>query len=158
MPALLSHMRGTAFSVDGYLHQAEDVLPTKNAGVATRFVRSASRRLAMAGHFPARLFLLVLFFGFFSETCLQGQVQLDRFFPPVVGVGQSIELKVEGKFPEWPITLKTDSENVSVTAAEKSGQVLVEVKEPATPGVVWVRGWDKKSAKNIRLSFIPISV
>ena len=149
MPALLSHMRGTAFSVDGYLHQAEDVLPTKNAGVATRFVRSASRRLAMAGHFPARLFLLVLFLGCFSETCLQGQVQLDRFFPPVVGVGQSIELKVEGKFPEWPITLKTDSENVSVTAAEKSGQVLVEVKEAATPGVVWVRGWDKKSASGL---------
>lgn len=105
-----------------------------------------NRGLVRRVNFLPRFLLLVFFLGCFSGNCVQGQIQLDRFFPPAVGVGQSLELNVEGKFPEWPIELVTDCENVSVQAADKSGHVRVEVNELATPGVVWVRGVDETSA------------
>ena len=120
----------------------------------TLFVVSGVGQLVSTGlmklvNVRSTLLFFFVVLGCCSGNCLQGQIQLDRFFPPAVGVGQSLELKVEGKFPEWPIDLVTDCGNVSVKAAEKSGQVVVEVNELATPGVVWVRGLDKTSASGL---------
>jgi len=117
------------------------------SGVKARVMGSSS--LVSVVQFLPRLLLLLCVLAGFSGKSLQGQIQLDRFFPPAVGVGQSLEIKVEGKFPEWPIELVTDCGHVSVQAAEKSGQVVVEVNELATPGVVWVRGLDKTSASGL---------
>ncbi|HBV66677.1 MAG TPA: serine protease [Rhodopirellula sp.] len=126
--------------------EVEYLLPLKSLLVSSGDGDMGYRSQVRWGNFLPRPFLLLVFIGCFSGNCLQAQIQLDRFFPPAVGVGQSVELKVEGKFPNWPIELVTDCGNVSVQSAEKSGQVLVEVNELATPGVVWVRGLDETSA------------
>ncbi len=128
---------------------AECLLPLKGLSVASGVAQIVSGGLMKREHLLLRLALLFLYLGCCTSNCVQGQVQLDRFFPPSVGVGQSIELKVEGKFPEWPIKFRTDCENVSVRAAEESGQVTVEVDDLATPGVIWIRGLDKSSASGL---------
>jgi hypothetical protein len=125
------------------------LLPLKTLFVVSVLGQLVSRGLMKLVNVRSTLLLFFVVLGCCSGNCLQGQIQLDRFFPPAVGVGQSLELKVEGKFPEWPIKLVTDCGNVSVQAAEKSGQVLVEANELATPGVVWVRGSDKTSASGL---------
>ena len=102
------------------------LLPLKTLFVVSGLGQLVSRGLMKLVNVRSTLLLFFVVLGCCSGNCLQGQIQLDRFFPPAVGVGQSLELKVEGKFPEWPIKLVTDCGNVSVQAAEKSGQVLVE--------------------------------
>ena len=97
---------------------------------------------------PRVLVIFIAMSGFFNSSVL-AQIQLDRFFPPAVGVGQSTEIKAEGKFPKWPIKLTTDTVGVAVQAAEESGVLQVDVKSDATPGVVWVRGWDDNSASGL---------
>ena len=129
--------------------QMEYPLSLKGLSVSAGVGEKVSSSLVKLVHcLPMFLWLLGVL-GWFPSNCVQAQIQLDRFFPPAVGVGQTVELKVEGKFPEWPIELVTDCDEVSVQAAEKSGQVLVEVNELATPGVVWVRGLDKTSASGL---------
>ncbi|MDB4749824.1 serine protease [Rubripirellula sp.] len=124
-------------------------VPFHGIGVTSVRGKVLSVRQTRMFHSLVRVLLFVCLVGWFPSSHLQAQIQLDRFFPPAVGVGQSTEMKVEGKFPEWPIDLKTDRKDVSVQAAEKSGEVLVEVKADATPGVVWVRGVDKSSASGL---------
>ena len=129
--------------------QAKYAVPLRSLFDESGLVRAVSRRLAKAVHSLPGLRLLFFFLCCLASNRLQGQIQLDRFFPPSVGVGQNIEITVEGKFPKWPVELSTDCDHVSVRAAEKSGQVLVEVNDLATPGVVWVRGLDKTSASGL---------
>ncbi len=128
------------------LQRAKQPTSQARVGGSGAFVRGISGRAAKVAHALPRLLFVLLFVCCVFSCRLNAQIQLDRFFPPAVGVGQSTEIKVEGKFPEWPIELSTDCEDVSVRATEKSGQVLVEAKKTATPGVVWVRGLDKTSA------------
>jgi len=78
-----------------------------------------------------------------------GQVQVDRFFPPAVGVGQSVVIQAEGKFPSWPIEVVVDRSDVSIKAEKDSGKLKVEVAQGVAPGIAWVRVLDSTSASGL---------
>lgn len=80
---------------------------------------------------------------------VSGQVQLDRFFPPAVGVGQSVVIQAEGKFPKWPIDVVVDRSDVSIKAEKDSGKLKIEVAADAAPGIAWVRVLDSTSASGL---------
>ena len=85
-------------------------------------------------------------------------MQLDRFFPPAVGAGQSVVIQAEGKFPKWPIEVVVDRSDISIQADKDSGKLKVEVPGDAAPGIAWVRGLDATSASNlVPLLIEPIS-
>ena len=77
------------------------------------------------------------------------QVQLDRFFPPAVGIGGEAVVKAEGKFPSWPVAIDVDRDDVSVEVSEDSGSLKVVVNGDATPGVAWIRMRDADSASSL---------
>ncbi len=52
-----------------------------------------------------------------------GQVELDRFFPVAVQAGQSVALKAEGKFPQWPVKIECDGAASRSLVAKKTGRV-----------------------------------
>ena len=85
---------------------------------------------------------------------LEAQIQLDRFFPPVVTQGATTSVKAEGKFPSWPCEFHCDRSDIKITAEKDSGSLSVTVEPHALAGVVWVRATDQSSAS----SQIPIQI
>lgn len=78
-----------------------------------------------------------------------GQVKLDRFYPPAVAIGVESSLKAEGKFPNWRVSVDCDRPEISITAGKDSGDLKVAVPKDASPGVAWVRLHDKVSASSL---------
>ncbi|MCA9136139.1 MAG: hypothetical protein KDB00_05255 [Planctomycetales bacterium] len=85
----------------------------------------------------------------FSTRAANAQVQLDRFFPPVVAAGTQTLVTAEGKFPSWPPKVFCDSRHVTITAEKDSGKMTVDVSGESPPGVAWVRLYDDDSATNL---------
>ena len=80
---------------------------------------------------------------------VQGQVKLDRFFPPVVARGSDANFVGEGKFPEWPVKVACDRKDIQIAPQKDSGKFLVAVGKNAPPGVTWIRVYDGTSASNL---------
>ncbi len=79
------------------------------------------------------------------ETAL-AQIQVDRFYPPVVSAGQMSLVQAEGKFPKWPAKFVCDRDDVQIAAADESGKLNVTIPASSAPGVTWVRCYDETSA------------
>src|SRR6056297_692642 len=87
-----------------------------------------------------------------------GQVTLNRIFPPVISTGETTPVAAEGKFASWPPTILCDREDVQITAAEDSGKLNVRVDDAVTEasgsGIAWVRLTDPQSASD----WVPILI
>ena len=96
--------------------------------------------------------------------CLSGgplaaQAQLDRLYPPVVAIGHEAIIRAEGKFAQWPVQIDHGREGLTVTPAEKSGELRVVVAPGTPPGVVWIRCFDDQSASGlVPLLIAPVAV
>lgn len=77
------------------------------------------------------------------------QVQLERFYPPVVHIGGETIINAEGKFPTWPVEIVSDRDDVKIVAGKDSGQLTVNVSTDVSPGVVWIRMLDNASASKL---------
>ncbi len=91
----------------------------------------------------------VLLVAMLSTSTATAQIQLDRFYPPVVAIGAEATLKAEGKFPVWPVEIVCDRDDVKIDAGKASGEVKIVVPAEAAPGVAWVRMHDKTSASKL---------
>lgn len=85
----------------------------------------------------------------FVGAVAHAQLKLDRFFPAAVAAGGESNIKAEGKFPKWPVTIVCDRADVQVSAAEASGELKVRVDQQASPGVAWIRLHDEGSASQL---------
>ncbi len=74
------------------------------------------------------------------------QIELNRFFPPVVATSGTAVIKAEGKFPIWPVQIVCDRADVMVTCMEKNAEFQVNVAADAPPGIAWIRLLDTQSA------------
>ena len=94
-----------------------------------------------------------------SATTAGAQVQLNRFFPPVVAAGQESTITAEGKFPKWPVNLNVDRETIEIRPEKDSGKLTVILPPDASPGVIWIRMFDEKSASElVPLIVTPVAV
>ena len=92
-----------------------------------------------------------------SASTAVAQIQLDRFYPPAVAVGEETVIKAEGKFPAWPVEIVCDRDELKIVTAKASGELEVTVPAGTAPGVAWVRMHDKTSAsKLVPLLIVPI--
>ena len=82
------------------------------------------------------------------------QVQLDRFFPPVITTGVQSAAVAEGKFPTWPPTVESSRQDIQIAIGKDSGKLEFTVPKDAAPGVAWIRFFDAESASQL----IPILV
>lgn len=64
---------------------------------------------------------------------------LERLFPPAVAVGQSAEIRAEGKWEEWPLRVWCDRPDVEVTPGDEPGVLRVVVPAGNPPGIAWLR-------------------
>ncbi len=87
-------------------------------------------------------------------AAVHGQVQLDRFYPPAVTIGNASKIKAEGKFSTWPPKLVCDRPDITLTPDKESGVIEVRAADDASPGVAWIRLFDDVSAT----SLIPLLV
>jgi len=109
-------------------------------------------RRSVAGARPVSLLLipLVLLAWALSLPAAGAQeLTADRLFPPAVTVGDERTVTVEGKFPRWPVQIECDRADVSVTASETSGSLLVRTAADAPPGIAWLRLHDEASASGL---------
>lgn len=87
------------------------------------------------------------------------QIQLDRFFPPAVGIGAANIITAEGKFPNWPCDIHCDRDDIQILCDTKNGQLQVAIVDGAAPGIAWIRMHDQDSASNlVPLLIEPIKV
>jgi hypothetical protein len=77
------------------------------------------------------------------------QIQLDRFYPPVIQIGGETVINAEGKFPTWPVEIVSDRDDVKIVVGKDSGQLTVNVSTDVSPGVVWIRMFDNASASKL---------
>lgn len=114
-----------------------------------RFPPDGLRRTAClcANICPAAYLSLVL--GVACCSLASAQVQLDRFYPPVVSAGTETNIKAEGKFPKWPVEAVVDREDVKLVIGKDSGQFSLNLPSDAPPGIVWVRLFDETSASKL---------
>ncbi|MGB0599817.1 MAG: serine protease [Rubripirellula sp.] len=82
------------------------------------------------------------------------QIQVDRFYPPAVQIGQVSVLKAEGKFPKWPATIICEHDDLEITAGEDAGALEITVPENTPPGIAWIRLYDDQSASDLFPVFI----
>lgn len=105
-----------------------------------------------------RLPILVLLCALNANNAF-AQIQLDRIYPPAVGIGQEAIVTAEGKFPKWPCTIVCDRDDTKVTCEDKNGQLKVTSKPGSAPGLAWVRMHDDQSAsKLVPLLIEPASI
>ena len=94
-----------------------------------------------------------------GATSARAQVQLNRFFPPVVAAGQESTITAEGKFPKWPVNLDVDRDAIEIRPEKDSGKLTVILPPNASSGVAWVRMFDEKSASElVPLIVSPVAV
>lgn len=101
----------------------------------------------------------------FTLACALGaasaraQVQLNRFFPPVVAAGQESTITAEGKFPKWPVNFDVDRDAIEIRPGKDSGKLTVVPPADASSGVIWIRMFDEKSASQlVPLIVSPVAV
>ncbi len=74
-----------------------------------------------------------------------------RWLSPAGGQrGQTVVVTCGGKFPTWPVDVWTSNADIVVTPLEKAGQLSIEVAADASPGVVWIRCYDRTGAASPR--------
>lgn len=98
-------------------------------------------------------FLALLFVSAHLSNVVHSQVELERFFPPVVQRGVATTIKADGKFPQWPVKIECDVPGCPVTCGEKSGEFSVTAPANAV-GAAWIRVHDDQSAS----SLVPILI
>lgn len=113
--------------------------------VSARFVPDGLLRTARGSGIAFVSLLLCLA----VSTPAIAQVQLDRFYPPVVSVGSKTTVKAEGKFPKWPVKAVVDRDDVEVSVEKDSGRLSVQLSADAEHGIVWVRLVDETSASKL---------
>ncbi len=83
---------------------------------------------------------LLLSLTFVFRPLASAHVQLHRFYPPAICVGNKATVKAEGKFPNCPV------------------KAVVNLSADAASGIVWVRLIDEMSAaKLVSLLIEPIA-
>ncbi len=77
------------------------------------------------------------------------QIELNRFFPPVVATSGNSVIKAEGKFPNWPVQIVCDRADIAVTCMERNAEFQVNAAPSAPPGIAWIRLLDTQSASQL---------
>ncbi len=95
---------------------------------------------------------------FFAVVCavlLCGGLAADegpaakRAMPAGGQVGLTHEVEIAGKFPDWPVQVWSESKDLTIEAAEKSGNLRISVLPDATPGVRYYRLFNDKGATGL---------
>lgn len=102
-------------------------------------------------HYSSRLATSTLIIAF--NACLSpafwGRCQgpeLTGLFPAGGQRGSEVQVTLNGKFPNWPITIWCDQPDCVATATETSGKIKVAIAADAKPGIRWLRGYDARGA------------
>lgn len=56
--------------------------------------------------------------------------------------GTTVEVALKGKFPSWPTKFWVDRPGLTVSAAEKKGNVSITIDAQTAPGMCWIRSFD----------------
>lgn len=80
------------------------------------------------------------------EGAIAQELTADRLFPPAASATAESTITIEGKLPQWPLSVWCDRADITIRAAEESGKLIVQVAAEAPPGVAWLRLHDDKSA------------
>lgn len=83
-------------------------------------------------------FFLMAVCVFSQMATTQAQISIDRFYPPVVGAGNT-QVTAEGKISEWPCKVICDREDIEVQPGKDEGRLTVIVPQDVAPGVAWIR-------------------
>ncbi|MGY8769347.1 MAG: hypothetical protein ACKVH8_13095 [Pirellulales bacterium] len=75
---------------------------------------------------------------------------LKYFFPAGLTRGKTAEVTASGTFGNWPVQAWVNRPGLTVTAAEKKGQLQIAIDPQALGGVYWVRLFDKEGASSLR--------
>ncbi len=100
--------------------------------------------LRVRGWAVALLILAAVHLGFCAPAA--AQLNVDRLFPPSVTRGQESTVTAEGKFPNWPVQVWCDRDDISCRIDKESGRVTITLPSDALPGIAWLRFFDDDSA------------
>ncbi|PHS18426.1 MAG: pre-peptidase [Blastopirellula sp.] len=86
----------------------------------------------------------------FPSRSAAAEPKLNYFFPAGATRGKTTQVNASGTFGNWPVQAWVNRPGLTVTAAEKKGQLQIEVDAQATGGIYWVRLFDKEGASSLR--------
>lgn len=81
--------------------------------------------------------------------------KVTALVPTGVQQGQTATITAQGTFPNWPVSVWSDTPGIDVTAvADKKGTFQVAAGAGATPGIAWLRFHDAEGASSLRPLFV----
>lgn len=105
--------------------------------------------MRMLCHQAHRTFLPVVLGLMLFPQCGRAQLQLDRIYPPIVGVGSELEATAEGKFPQWPLKIECDRDDVTITLQAETGKLKIAAAAEAPVGPAWIRFRDGETVSSL---------
>lgn len=86
-----------------------------------------------------------------SPETLADPPALEHLFPAGAPLGTTNRVQIEGKWAAWPITVWTDSPEITASAETNKAFVQIVIGTNAVPGAHWVRIYDDEGASEPRI-------
>jgi len=80
--------------------------------------------------------------------------EITALFPSGGPRGETVTVKLQGKWDRWPLSFWTSAPEVQATAQKKAGEVELQIAPTAPPGVCWLRGYDDEGGTGLRPFFV----
>ena len=90
------------------------------------------------------------FGGVWSSIAVAAAPKLTYFFPTGGQRGQTIAVTAAGEFSNRPAQVWMDRAGLTVTLEKDKGKLAINVAADATPGVYWLRLYDREGASALR--------
>lgn len=94
--------------------------------------------------------LAIWFGGVWSNSAVAAPPKLNYLFPAGGQRGQTIAVTAAGEFSNWPAQVWTDRAGLTATPEKDKGKLAINVAADATPGVYWLRLYDREGASALR--------
>ena len=112
--------------------------------------RDLQQRRFRFGMFIAVGFLIL----FTSNARAHAQLKVDRVTPLIIEAATTTEITLSGKFPDWPVQVWTDRDDIQISAHKTTGKLKVVGKTEVAPGPVWFRIYDSTTASPLQRIFV----
>ena len=81
-------------------------------------------------------------------------MQLDRMFPAGGQRGTTVDLTLEGKFPNWPVHVWSACPDITWQCQAESGKLQAVIAEAAPLGPTWIRLYDASGASRVQVFLV----
>ncbi len=95
--------------------------------------------------------------NFLSPSFSADKLEWTRIFPAGGQAGTTVEVEASGKFPEWPVQVWSDTDDIRWTCEPEKGKLKAIIGSKIQAGLHWVRLFSNSGSTSVRPFLIGLS-